>query len=512
MSSTDSKTPASPPNPSLPPKVKPKSGFVAALEYTGIPPSLLKRPRLPSRNWLIFLSVTSSIIGAYVYDRRQCRKLREDYIERVKTLGEEYAWNNSTTQDAHLAWPRKLTVYGARWPGDEDYDQTMRYFRRFIKPIFVAAAIDYDMVSGKKHGDIASRVADEIKAKRFTAGKDSLDHPQANMPAQYHAPSTSEREALELAGGTVIIGRATLKEYLAGVVRGWTEPYELKGRINWGDEAREETVRNRLDDSIFDETEASPSSLIPAPAPLLPPSTVSIPALPPVLLVPFTDYLGFTQIPYMIFDFFYRRRHVRDGGEAAIRAVWGATREFTGPSNSLSKSEDSALTFLAPPPPQGGDLDFALSAESYFRSYLFSPLDSPNPKSPVETVKKAREKYYTELPARLWVAREFSRRGFDEDSPPSYSDSESTSSSPDPEFQKACKKAWDAAKSTYSSDPSKIPPSEVELRLERFEKEKKWLRDEEGWEIVRPERGVTWDARLDGVLRVFVDSDAKSVR
>lgn len=117
---------------------KPKSGFVAALEYTGIPPSLLKRPKLPGRNWLIFFGVTGSLVGAYIYDRRQCRSLREEYIGRVQNLAEEYSWHNGSGpetlgKDAHLAWPRKLTVYAAKWPGDEDYDVAMKYFRRYLK-------------------------------------------------------------------------------------------------------------------------------------------------------------------------------------------------------------------------------------------------------------------------------------------------------------------------------------------------------------------------------------------
>ncbi|KAJ3745501.1 mitochondrial import inner membrane translocase subunit Tim54 [Lentinula detonsa] len=445
---------------------KPKSGLVAALEYTGIPPSLLKRPKLPGRNWLIFFGVTGSLIGAYVYDRRQCRVLREDYIGRVRSLAEEYSWRDGVGpetlgKDDHLAWPRKLTVYATKWPGDEDYDIAMKHFRRYIKPIFVAAAIDYDMVPGKRHGDIALRIADEIKRKRAERDSPSASSESTGMamPPQYHAPTTAERDALELAGGTVIVGRATLKEYFSGLVRGWTEPPTIDGRPNWGEESREEKVRSMLDDSIFDEHEPyqTMSSSSFSSASLSPSSSSSpLPAIlsvPPILLVPFANHLGFAQIPYMLVDFFYRRKHVRDGGEAAWRAVCGSTREWQGPSSNSNNP-----TFNAPPPPQGGDLDFALHTESFYKS------------------SKARKKYYNELPRRLWVAREFARR----------------------------------AKEAYDSDPSQFPPSEVQLRLERFEKEKRWMRDEEGWEIVRPERGVRWDERLRAIgLRVFVEPISK---
>jgi import inner membrane translocase subunit TIM54 len=104
----------------------PTSGVKTILRYTGIPPSWLdKRPKLPSRNWLIFLSVTSSVAGLYIYDRQQCKAIRKTYVERVKDLAEEPV--------GALYRPRKVTVYGGKWPGDEDHDQTLKYFRKYVK-------------------------------------------------------------------------------------------------------------------------------------------------------------------------------------------------------------------------------------------------------------------------------------------------------------------------------------------------------------------------------------------
>lgn len=102
------------------------SGVRTVLKYTGIPPSWLdKRPKLPSRNWLIFWSLTGSILGYYVYDRRQCKQIKQHYIDKVKHLSEVSADPFDT--------PRRVTVYGAKWPGDEDYDQSLRYFRKYVK-------------------------------------------------------------------------------------------------------------------------------------------------------------------------------------------------------------------------------------------------------------------------------------------------------------------------------------------------------------------------------------------
>ncbi len=104
----------------------PQSGIKTVLQYTGIPPSWLdKRPKLPSRNWLIFLSVTSAITGYYLYDRKQCKEIRQEYVEKVKHL--------SKVQLPSMALPRKVTVYGCKWPNDEDYDRSLKYFRKYVK-------------------------------------------------------------------------------------------------------------------------------------------------------------------------------------------------------------------------------------------------------------------------------------------------------------------------------------------------------------------------------------------
>jgi len=157
----------------LPPPPRKKSGFRTALEFTGIPPSWLdKRPRLPSRNWLVFLSVTQSLIACYVYDRHQSRKIGQEYVDRVKHLAEEPL--------PTLDFPRTVTVYSASGQGTTTGIKGAQYIRKYVKvcsfsiehssapaqPIFVAAAIDYTIIAGKRHGDLATRVANDIKTER----------------------------------------------------------------------------------------------------------------------------------------------------------------------------------------------------------------------------------------------------------------------------------------------------------------------------------------------------------
>ena len=101
------------------------SGIRTVLKYTGIPQSWIRRPKLPSRNWLIFLSATASLISLYVYDRRKCKEIRQKYIDRVKHLADEPLQS--------LDLPRKVTVYGCKWPGDEDFNKSIKYFKKYLK-------------------------------------------------------------------------------------------------------------------------------------------------------------------------------------------------------------------------------------------------------------------------------------------------------------------------------------------------------------------------------------------
>ncbi|CDO73575.1 hypothetical protein BN946_scf185014.g45 [Trametes cinnabarina] len=463
----------------------PASGVRTVLRYTGIPPSWLdKRPRLPSRNWLIFLSVTSAVTGYYIYDRQQCKKIRKEYVDKVKDI--------AVQPMGSMELPRLVTVYGARWPGDEDYDRSMKYFRKYVKPVLVAAAIDYDMVKGRRHGDIARHVADKIrKERRVMAG---LEQPSTG-PMALPGSSFEEKRQRELDGGIIIVGRHTLKEYMAGLKRGWTEGLEPVDR--------EEQLAHALEsDGRFDEPEPEQppvgegepiptSSRIPSSKPFSllnpalrahtsqskPTETVpehlnappaEIPPQPPMLLVSFTNYIGLTQIPLMVWDFFNQRRKVREGAEAAYRLIMGNTRPFTAPPAEAPARSETDVDVDAPQKPYLSeltptDLDFDREAESYYKKSLV--------KNFISDIEKARREYYESLAKRLETARALAR----------------------------------GIREPTKEERDNPPPTEVELRAERLKKELRWTADEEGWNIVRPDKDVEWDERFRNKLRVYID-------
>lgn len=106
----------------------PLTGFQSALEHTGIPRSVLTwKPRLPSRNWSIFLTISGTLFYLYYDDRKQCRLIKEETIKKVEHMGKQPLPGGS------LGEVRKIRVYGARCPEDGDDDRALRYFRKYMK-------------------------------------------------------------------------------------------------------------------------------------------------------------------------------------------------------------------------------------------------------------------------------------------------------------------------------------------------------------------------------------------
>jgi len=188
-----------------------------------------------------------------------------------------------------------------------------------------------------------------------------------------------------------------------------------------------------------------------------------IPDIPPILFVPFTNLIGFTQMPLMIWDFFNQRHKVRSGSEAAYRLVMKQTRPIIPPTSSpLTGLQGPDAAAAETSDQQGDDLDFDKDVESYFKSSLSSTITD---------IEKRRREYYASLPAKLETARALSR----------------------------------GTREPTKDEVSAPPPTEVELRAERMKKELRWRGDIEGWELIWRDKGVVWDDRFASSMRVFED-------
>jgi len=335
------------------------------------------------------------------------------------------------------------------------------------------------MIGGRRHGEIAEKVAEEIKKRRRI--ELGIEPEPAILPLNIPGQTLAERLQREREGAIVLIGRQTFKEFMTGLKRGWTEPpYKV--------DKEDALARVLEDDGVFDEPESeggessegakskpskSPAQNFPFGSPLgtisrqkspskdaapqgdpritTPPP--SIPKYPPILFVHFTNLVGLRLIPRMIVEFFNRRADVKNGAEAALQLITATPRPFRGPTvyfdDGLDKIETSSSS----------DLSFDLLAETFYKSSLSVPSD----------IEKARTSYYDALKTKLATARQLAR----------------------------------GEREPTKDERNYPPPTEVELRAERMKKELRWRGDLTGWEIIKPSASVAWDPRFAEALSAY---------
>ncbi|KAF2722789.1 hypothetical protein K431DRAFT_345269 [Polychaeton citri CBS 116435] len=176
----------------------------------------LPRLRLPSRNWLIFWGVVGSFAGAVIYDKQQTKRNRQKWCDLVSHISQQPL---ATTE-----MPRRVTIYLSAPPGD-GLRAAREHFHDYVKPILVAAAMDWDVVEGRKEGDVRYKSAEKIRRKRRKGGEvGGLEEGEEvdNAVADLREKNGTKEEAGP--AGDIVIGRHTWKEYIRGMHEGWLGP------------------------------------------------------------------------------------------------------------------------------------------------------------------------------------------------------------------------------------------------------------------------------------------------
>ncbi|KIY31471.1 mitochondrial import inner membrane translocase subunit TIM54 [Cryptococcus gattii E566] len=431
------------PGPRKPPPTE-LTGFRSALAHTGIPHGvLLWKPRLPSRNWLIFWSVSLSLSYAYYYDRSECKRIKQEVVERVEKYGREPMPGGS------LGEPRRVVVWAGRWGGDDDADRAGRYFRKYVKPYLVAAGIDYTQPSAPLHGSITRQVHAAILLQR----RQALGLAPTAMPLSLPGVlDPAEVKRREVESGVVLVGRASMKEYLEGLRRGWEG-----GVDEW--EWEKEVEKTLAHDGVFDEPKNVADAAIDAIDAIdtavvdsnVETATTATAAAPkssfaflsrPSPPAPGTP----APLPYMILDFFNERAKVRQGAQSALALIEGPVTDM--------HSDDA------------GHWDE--KSESWYNKTARQLPDR---------LQKARTEYYESIKSRIDLARAYENG--------------------DREMTDEEKKA------------NKVERIQ-DIEAERLKKELRWRGSEEGWEIVKPETPATWRDNWEGWLKMYqVPEDAK---
>jgi import inner membrane translocase subunit TIM54 len=162
---------------------------------------------------MIFLGVTGSFLGAVYYDKWQVKKNRQKWCDLVAHKSEEVL-------DPH-SLPRRLTIYLAAPPGD-GLRAAREHFHEYVKPVLVAAAMDWDVVEGRKEGDVRFKTAEKTRKRRRAGGEgDALS--EEDRAAEVTKQRFGTDDAAGVAGD-LVIGRHTWKEYIRGLHEGWLGP------------------------------------------------------------------------------------------------------------------------------------------------------------------------------------------------------------------------------------------------------------------------------------------------
>ncbi|KAI9674722.1 MAG: mitochondrial import inner membrane translocase subunit tim54 [Caeruleum heppii] len=361
--STQEVPPVSSSKPPAPPERNP------AFRMMGMPNISLK---LPSRNWLIFLSFTGTITSLILYDRYEKRKAQRKWCTLVSHIAQQ-------PLDSR-AMPRKLTIFLSAPPGD-GLRTSRDHFVEYIKPVLVAGAMDWEVIEGRREGEVRAGLAEKIRKLRKKQGE------KAEMAAGEEAEAdenivgdirknTGVKE-WDGVGGDIVIGRHTWREYVRGLHEGWlgplTPPPDPTSEIltlpsestdpsspSLNTLPSESPAQTPTDDNSPTAPPPTPEPSKPTksstPAPFISTTAYSSAPLPPSFPVSFDPstplpqphILGFLNTPIRIYRFLTRRRLADAIGRETAALVLGAYDRPYNTSSSPNTTPPDSSSELAP--------------------------------------------------------------------------------------------------------------------------------------------------------------------
>ncbi|KUI68506.1 Mitochondrial import inner membrane translocase subunit tim54 [Cytospora mali] len=295
-----------------------------ALRMMGLP--ALPR-KLPSRNWMIFWTLSTTLAAAIIYDRREKRRATARWAHSVEHLATRPLPNPS-------AMPRKLTIYLEAPPGD-GLRAAQDHYTEYVKPVLAASGLDWEFVQGRQQGDIRAAVAEKVRRKRRAQEKDigGAEQEEVQLPTEEDRLEAFRRAhgipEYDGVRGDVVIGRHAWKEYIRGLHEGWLGPLkapahaqpdpEPKPTTEEGGEEAEQKPKRPPQIKPYN----SPEDYATAHLPLLIPSELA-PSAP----ISFPHILGFLNTPTRFYRFLTRRRLADDIGREVAAACLCTYREY----------------------------------------------------------------------------------------------------------------------------------------------------------------------------------------
>jgi import inner membrane translocase subunit TIM54 len=331
------------------------------------------RLKLPSRNWLIFLSITGSIAAAITYDRREKKAAQRKWCDLVAHIAQEPLPVNQMR--------RKLSIFLSAPPGD-GIRPSREYFKQYVKPILVAAAVDYDVIEGRKEGDVRYGTAEQIRRYRRRRGErgnsEAAEEPDLEQALERLREKVGIRPEPGIKGD-LVIGRHTWKEYIRGLHEGWLGPLEeptpsasdsspthpqadppssiLESEGASLDAAPTEDgpPKDVEEEKNEKKPPSPPYAYLPTAAYSTSPISQTIPqTLEPSAPIPHLHLLGFLKTPIRVYNYLNQRKLADDIGRQTAAIVLAAHRPyhqseaFASPSSSDSNFDSVPVATRAP--------------------------------------------------------------------------------------------------------------------------------------------------------------------
>lgn len=277
--------------------------------------------------------------------------------------------------------PRRITIFLSAPPGD-GLRVAREHFHEYIKPILVAGAIDWEVIEGRREGEVRAGLAEKIRKAR----KRHDEAPQLEAaPESKHGGQDLVEDLRQKGGirewnglqGDLVLGRHTWKEYIRGLHEGWLGPLDpppppdnvsvnTRPEDHRGSQDPDSTSKTVSADSVSESQDSTePQESIPDPsAPPPPPpakkpspipayipcsaySTQSLPSsippnLHPSLPLPFPHLLGFLNTPKRLYRFLTQRKLADETGALVAGMVLGSnSRSFRSSTTPLSATANT---------------------------------------------------------------------------------------------------------------------------------------------------------------------------
>ncbi len=293
--------------------------------------------KLPSRNWMIFWSLTTAITAGIIYDKREKKRAIAKWSHAVEHLAKEPLADNTG-----LAQPRKLTIFLSAPPGD-GLRVAQDHYTEYVKPVLAASGLDWEFVQGRREGDVRAYTAERVRRIRRTGEEADVPDPE-KVPTKEEIVDAfrKSRGIKEYDGirGDIVIGRHTWKEYLRGLHEGWLGPLAAPPEpLTVATTPEPSTEANPTEDKPAEEKPAEEEKKPkrpPQPKPHNTPADYPSAFLPPTIPNEFDPsapirqphLLGFLNTPTRLYRFFNRRKLADDIGREVAAVCLCTYREY----------------------------------------------------------------------------------------------------------------------------------------------------------------------------------------